>query len=146
MSKEKTLEHKILVGKFMNIVIKELIDRSLDHDNSKCENPEVELFDIMSPKLAGCTYDSLEYKKFLEELKPALDHHYANNRHHPEHFANGISDMNLIDLIEMICDWKASTLRHNDGNILKSIDINQNRFKYTNELNTILKNTVQLFE
>ena len=49
--------------------------------------------------------------------------------------------LNLLDLIELFCDWKASTLRHNDGNIKKSIEINQNRFGYddilksTNEIN-----------
>jgi hypothetical protein len=37
-------------------------------------------------------------------MAPALKHHYENNRHHPEHFKNNIDDMNLIDLIEMLCD------------------------------------------
>lgn len=54
--------------------------------------------------------------------------------------------MNLIDLIEMICDWKASMLRHNDGNILTSIDKNQERFGYSSELAQIFKNTVKIFE
>jgi len=44
-------------------------------------------------------------------MKPALEHHYALYRHHPEHFQNGIDDMNLIDLVEMFADWKASSER-----------------------------------
>jgi len=40
----------------------------------------------MTPKLAGSTYGSEEYKAFLGQMKPALDHHYAVNDHHPEHF------------------------------------------------------------
>ena len=40
------------------------------------------LLTLQSPCL---TYGSDEYKACLTEMKPALDHHYAANRHHPEH-------------------------------------------------------------
>jgi hypothetical protein len=50
--------------------------------------------------------------------------------------------MNLIDLIEMLCDWKAATLRHNTGDIYKSLDINQKRFGYSDELKHLFKNTI----
>jgi len=135
-----------MVNKFINIIIKKLSDRGINHDNSKLDELEVDIFTEYTPKLSKCTYDSEEYNQYLKEMKIALDHHYANNRHHPEHFLNGIKDMDLIDLIEMICDWKASTLRHNDGNILTSIDKNQERFNYTSELAQIFKNTVKVFE
>ncbi len=77
----------------------------------------------------------------MAEMKPAIDHHNSANRHHPEHFEGGIHEMNLIDLLEMMCDWKAATLRHNDGDIMKSIEINQKRFGYSDELAAILRNT-----
>mgnify|MGYP003311482372 CR=1 FL=1 len=54
---------------------------------------EVELFAEVTPKIASTTYGSEEYNGFLDKLKPALDHHYASNRHHPQHFVNGINDM-----------------------------------------------------
>ena len=75
-------------------------------------------------------------------MKPALDHHYAVNSHHPEFYADGIRGMSLLDITEMLCDWKAAALRHADGNILKSIEINQKRFGYSDELKQILFNTV----
>jgi hypothetical protein len=131
---------------FMNKAIEELIYRAEHHDDSKLEKEEIEYFDEYTPKLKDCTYGSEQYKDFLIKMKPALDHHYANNRHHPEHFKNGIEDMNLIDLLEMLCDWKASSLRHVDGNILKSIDGNRERFNYGKELQTIFENTVKMFE
>ena len=92
------------------------------------------------------TDGSPEYNAMLAQLKPALDHHYQHNRHHPEHFKNGIKDMNLVDLVELICDWKAASLRHADGNIRKSIEKNQDRFGYSDELKQILMNTVELLE
>ena len=50
--------------------------------------------------------------------------------------------MNLIDLIEMLCDWKAATLRHEDGDIIKSIEINSKRFDYGGLLKQIFLNTI----
>lgn len=142
----KTFEHKQMVWKFVGILVKKMLDRAISHDNSKLESAEVDLFAEYTEKLAGCTYDSPEYKEFLKQLKPALDHHYASNAHHPEHHLNGIKDMTLVDLVEMLCDWKASSMRHNDGNILTSIEKNQDRFGYSNELAQIFKNTIKLFE
>jgi len=44
---------------------------------------------------------------------------------------------------EMFFDWKAATERHNDGNIFKSIKINQDRFKYSDQLADIFTNTAE---
>jgi hypothetical protein len=137
----ETRKHSEIVYYFLAIISGELGKRGITHDDSKMESPEVELFDIYTPKLVGCTYGSEEYRQFLEELKPALDHHYAENRHHPEHFENGIRGMNLVDLVEMFCDWYAATKRHNDGDIVKSITINQGRFGYSDDLKAIFENT-----
>ena len=142
----ETQKHIELVRKFIRFITDKLTQRGVEHDKLKLESPEVEVFTEYTPKLASTTYGSDEYRKFLSEMKPALDHHYANYRHHPEHFDNGISDMNLIDIVEMICDWKASTLRHNDGNLLRSIEINSKRFGIDEQLTQILVNTARLFE
>lgn len=142
----ETKKHQENVKVFMNKLIKMQINRYETHDISKELSPEVEIFAEYTPKLAKSTFGSEEYKSFLKEMKPALEHHYAVNRHHPEHFPNGIIDMNLVDLIEMICDWKAASLRHNNGNILKSIDFNKDRFNISDDLVKILKNTAELLE
>ena len=142
----ETRKHIQNVGMFIIAITNLLFKRALNHDATKLEDPELQLFTIYTEKLSGCTYGSEEYSEFLKQLKPALDHHYSKNRHHPEHFPNGIDDMTLVDLMEMICDWKAATLRHNDGNILKSIEHNTKRFNIDPQLSKILKNTVELFE
>jgi hypothetical protein len=148
----KTREHIKQVGDLLNEIVLQLNLRAYDHDRSKLESPEREIFDEYTPKLRDTTYGSDEYNGYLKEMKVALDHHYANNRHHPEHFypevahhnvINEIYAMNLIDIIEMLCDWKAATLRHADGDIIKSIEFNQGRFKYSDELKSIFLNTVR---
>ena len=142
-SQKDTMEHIVKVRNYILKIGYELEIRALKHDHDKIDNlTEKELFDEYTPKLKECTYGSDEYKKFLAGLKEGLDIHYSNNRHHPEHFENGIKGMNLIDLVEMICDWKAASERHSDGDIYKSIEINQQRFGYSDELKTILKNTI----
>lgn len=177
-------------------VVTDLLRRSWEHDRSKLESPERETFDEFTPKLTATTYGSEEYRSFLAAMKPALDHHYAHNSHHPEHYRwhcgicggsfsdeqapayrwsesethrwcprccpaggsviweaelmdkpdRGIRGMSLFDLIEMLCDWKAATLRHNDGNIRRSIELNQKRFGYSDELKQILLNTLPVVE
>lgn len=116
------------------------------HDASKLQEPEKSAFDRMTPKLKGLTYGSQEYKDALAELKPALDHHYANNSHHPEHWKlNGINGMDLMDLVEMLCDWKAATMRHADGDFGKSMEISEKRFEIGWQLMQILHNTAIRF-
>lgn len=142
-SKKDTCKHIRRVEKYLKICRIELVKRGMRHDYDKIHNmTEKALFDEYTPKLKSCTYGSDEYKSYLEGLKEGLKIHYENNRHHPEHFENGIKGMNLIDLLEMICDWKAASERHADGDVYKSLVINQERFGYSDELFYILKNTV----
>ena len=120
--------------------------RAKAHDESKLKSPEKEIFDEMTPKLKDSTYGSEEYKGFLAQMKPALDHHYAANSHHPEHYPNGIDGMSLLDLLEMLCDWKAAGERHANGSIGRSLEVNQDRFKIGDQLYAILWNTIRELE
>ena len=145
-SKFKTMRHIETVRNYLNHMIEALMHRQSRHDQTKLQSPEVEIFEEFTSKLRDCTYGSVEYKGYLKAMNVALEHHYLNNRHHPEHFQCGVKDMNLIDLIEMLCDWNAATLRHNDGNIMESIELNQERFGYSDELKAILINTACLIQ
>lgn len=142
----ETQKHIEQVRKYIRFVIDKIDMRGVKHDASKLQSLEVEVFAEYTPKLNNTTFGSDDYYRNLEEMKPALDHHYASNRHHPEHFVNGINDMTLVDIIEMFCDWKASTLRHNDGNLLKSIETNAGRFNIDGQLKQILINTARMID
>lgn len=63
-----------------------LDERAALHDLSKLQEPEKSIFDEYTPKLKTSTYGSEEYKQFLTEMGVALQHHYAHNSHHPEHW------------------------------------------------------------
>jgi hypothetical protein len=141
-----TLKHSLRVGRLMGQPIRELVERSTEHDHSKTVMPEQNVFNEFTPKLKTSTYGSDEYKGFLAAMKVGLDHHYANNRHHPEHFGEaGINGMTLVDLIEMLADWKAATERHDNGSLTKSLTIQKERFGISDQLLQILENTALWF-
>ena len=142
-SREDTLEHIYRVSDLLEEVEENFFDRSVVHDRSKLEDPEKEYFDTYTPMLKQLDYGTDEYKESLEKLQPALKHHYEHNRHHPEHWENGVNDMSLFDVMEMLIDWKASSERHESGDIWKSIEHNRKRFQISDQLYYLLKNTAK---
>lgn len=141
-----TQAHIERVRKYIRFFTEKLTDRGERHDQSKLSSPEVELFAEHTERLNQIEYGSDEYKQELEALKPALEHHYAVNSHHPEHWPHGLDDMSLWDVCEMLCDWKASSERNKNGNLLKSIEINAKRFNIDTQLTQILLNTARIME
>lgn len=136
-----TLLHIKRVNELLLRFTVDLLYAAARHDDSKLKFPEKELFDKYTPLLKTLEYGSDAYKDSLEKLKPALEHHYKYNSHHPEYYKNGIDGMNLFDVVEMFMDWKAATERTKGGNLLKSIEINKTRFNMSEQLVSIFKNT-----
>lgn len=141
-----TLKHIRRVSELLSFAASELLVRGVHHDRSKLVEPEKSVFDEFTPKLKGTTYGSEEYRGYLDQMRSAIEHHNKMNRHHPEHFSNGVAGMNLFDLLEMFLDWKAASERHADGDIRRSIEINAGRFRIHPQLVSILFNTVGCLE
>lgn len=138
-----TAEHIAKVGLHLSTVIHRLACRAVVHDASKWSPEEWPAFEKATPRLAEVEYGTKEYKECLRDIRPAVDIHQARNSHHPEHYVHGVYGMNLLDLIEMLCDWKAATERNKNGDILKSLEHNRERFQLDDQLYTILENTVR---
>ena len=137
-----TSDHINKVRTNIGYFIGNLSTRADVHDRSKLMEPEFPIFVEYGPKLKGSTYGSEEYKKNLSEMQVALKNHYENNSHHPEHYPNGIQGMSLMDILEMLADWKAACERHADGNFVESMYTNRERFKISDSLFEIMKNTI----
>lgn len=97
----ETLKHIKEVNCLLLSFCAELMERAKIHDSSKLETPERENFAQYGPELSKTEYCSLEYKELLLKVKPAIEHHYSKNRHHPEHYPNGINDFNLVDVMRL---------------------------------------------
>ena len=117
--------------------------RAVYHDMSKLAEPEKSGYDQLNAKLQDIVYGSDEYRAALAEAKPVIEHHYAANTHHPEHYENGIAGMSLLDAIEMLADWKAASERTKQGSIAQSLEHNQKRFGIDPQLAAVLVNTVK---
>jgi hypothetical protein len=142
-STKDTQMHIDYVRHFMKDIFFNWMSRMEAHDSSKLYEPEKSMYDEFTPKLRSMTYGSDEYKQTLKLMGTELEHHYALNTHHPEHYTLGINGMSLLDVMEMLADWKAATLRHDDGDIQKSFEINKKRFVISDQLVEILQNTLK---
>lgn len=84
----------------------DLLERADVHDESKFSEAEFIPYAWLTHKYRPGNSE-FEYPNGVEELiKAAVDHHYAANDHHPEHYAD-VNDMSDAALIEMVCDWTA---------------------------------------
>jgi hypothetical protein len=140
-----TMRHSRRVDELLLQVVVALQSRVTRHDLSKMEPPEKAVFDRVTPRLQSSTYGSEEYKASLADIGEVLVHHYGANRHHPEHYEAGIAGMTLVDVIEMLADWKAATERHDDGSLARSLQIGEERFGIEPQLMAVLRNTAEAF-
>jgi len=145
-SADETLKHIRRVQEILLTFQAEFVKRAIHHDSTKLVPPEKPILDEHTPRLKSSTYGSREYKAMLKELKPALDHHYACHRHHPEHHRDGVAGMTLVDLVELIADWKAASERHDNGSLAWSIEHGRKRFRLDKvTVARVLENTRSAF-
>jgi hypothetical protein len=143
-SRADTLAHISRVRDHLGAFVRHLLVRAEVHDQSKLSEPEKPAFDRETPKLKTLVFGSDDYKASLAALGPALQHHYSANSHHPEHYEDGIAGMDLMDLVEMFCDWVAAAER-TAGSGKPNLDVSVERFKIEPQLASILRNTLERF-
>lgn len=107
-----------------------LLKRATKHDNSKLELEELEALSKIAED-----GDSLREanEKMSDFKKKAIELHWKNNRHHPEFFSD-VSNMDEIDILEMVCDWYARSMQYNT-NLIEFCETRQeNRFHFPEEM------------
>jgi len=144
---EAIINHKQLVrelGERLLLIARKRFD---NHDDSKLDSPEFELWaDNFIPENKRDP-ESEDYKKAFENLKEVREMHYCSNRHHPEHHGKvGVKGFHLIDLLEFFIDILASSLNQDKGNLKISIEQSRERFGFSKELEQILLNTIELMD
>jgi hypothetical protein len=112
-STQDTLQHIRKVEARMGVIIHELQHRARMHDASKLVEPEKSGYDTLTHELKDLVYGSDEYRAALKAAKPVIDHHYAHNSHHPEHWAWPIP--------ESAEEEEIAVLRH-DIEVLESLE------------------------
>ncbi len=139
-STAETLRHIHRVRDHLNTVIAVLMERGRVHDASKFSEVEKPVLDVVYPRLRGLSYGTPEYLAVAREARVGLRHHYAHNSHHPEHYADGVAGMDLFDLVEMFCDWKAASERNPADGV--KIEHNARVYAIAPQLAAVLANTI----
>lgn len=148
-----TTKHKFWVLGYWVEFATKMLWRILVHDLSKYGAEEARRFGRVFVRLKASTYSSPEYRQLLSELQPALELHYSKNSHHPEHYAVREYDapvpirveyMDLYDFLEMWLDWRSAIKNHTDGDIIKSVEGNRNRFNMGDTADVLLNTAMNL--
>ena len=86
-----------------------LRQRAVVHDNSKINNrcELIALSKIINDK-STLRDSSVPISSIMRD---AIQLHWQNNAHHPEHFKSMI-DMSKLDIMEMCCDWHARSMQY----------------------------------
>jgi hypothetical protein len=134
-------EHIKRVRKRLLDFISELYKRVNLHDVSKLDEPEYSLWLKMDEE-PRYKYGTKEYKDKLARNKHVFELHYKHNSHHPEHYPNGILDMDLIDLIEMLIDWISYKDDISIKDAIELVDMQSERYGLSEDVKCILKNTL----
>lgn len=110
--------------------------RGILHDQSKFRPDELAGFVEINEVARTQSFMSGKYKQTLNH--PALALHYNRNSHHPEHSPDGLASMTLIDLIEMVADWRAAFLVRRESGVesmewADSLQVQRRRFNMNDE-------------
>lgn len=147
-----TRKHQQLVQERMIRCATLLLSRAVSHDESKFSEVERESYTepVWELNTKEVPYGSDEYSRLTKMMGEGWEHHKANNRHHPEYFEikDGTTDpfaaMDLLDLLEMCCDWIAASKRRGND---PSLPIENFRKKnLSSQLESVLRNTLKFVD
>ena len=133
--------HISRVRKHINTFVQLLLKRAINHDKSKLEEPEISWWKEMD-KEPRYPYGSEEYKQKIKRWDKVFKHHYKYNRHHPEHYDYGVSEMTLVDIVEMMCDWLGYKDTITISEALKVCDEQMKRYNISDDVRQIIFNTL----
>ena len=133
--------HISRVRKHMNTFVQLLLKRAINHDKSKLEEPELSWWKEMD-KEPRYPYGSEEHKQKIKRWDKVFKHHYKYNRHHPEHYEYGVSEMTLVDIVEMMCDWLGYKDTIAISEALKVCDEQMKRYDIPDDIRQIIFNTL----
>lgn len=95
----------------LNINKMELEKNIYEHDMSKFSSEEFDAY-------RNYFYPYSNEEKDEDAFELAWEHHYKNNKHHPQYWCNNgkIEDMPNIYIAEMLCDWQAMKMKFGGSN------------------------------
>lgn len=150
-----TRKHQQIVTELLISFTKKLLDRTINHDASKLEEPERSHYiePVYALNTEEVPYGSERYKELTKQMGAGWDHHKMVNDHHIEFFIpysvqtlnDPIKALDLFALIEMLADWIAASRRRNN-NPAKALDFLKEKYVVDHQLEMIIRNTLSMME
>ena len=143
-ARETIYAHQRRVAALMIDFACRLLQRAAIHDDSKHTPEELGPLEAMHRLIetdGPAPFGSDAYRARTDMLRPMLGFHYARNSHHPEHHPNGVEDMDLLDLVEMLLDWKAASER--DGSTTMNLSAAAERFHLEPQMRKVFETTAR---
>lgn len=142
-TKEYIEKHQNAVKRWLAHFSMILQSRAIKHDESKLQEPEYSLWKKMDEE-PRYPYGTKEYSSKLKRWQHLFKLHWKDkrNRHHPEHFTSPVVEMDLMDMIEMLCDWLGYKEAVSYSEASKLVDNQCKRFNFPEEFKNLLLNTL----
>lgn len=141
-TKEYIISHKRAVQRWMQKFGIILLKRGEEHDNSKLEEPEFSGWCKMDEE-PRYPYGSYEYNEKIKRFHPLFVEHWKKNRHHPEYFNYNFEDMDLIDMVEMLCDWLSYRDCITYSEASKLVSTQCDRYNFSDDVKELILNTLK---
>ena len=110
----KIMRHRESLADSMIEIADHLRQRARVHDRCKLKPDQFIGFARIDQAEREHGYGSREFSRALRADSEAIRTHVAESSHHPEHHAI-VADMGWLDIIEMVCDWKAAADTYDRG-------------------------------
>ena len=132
---------RALVQDKLSTVARELISRGRHHDNSTLGSPELEIYHRHFNEYRMYKFGDPRRDEVMNHMAEAIGHHFQYNDHHPEHFDNGINDMNLIQLMQFtaaIMSWS----EQEQVDIFELLPIIRDKCGMSDQVYQLIQNTI----
>lgn len=139
--------HKERIKYWMTNFANALIQRAEVHDNSKLQEPELSMWRNMDkePRYPYSEKPDSPYQQKLKRYYPVFEQHWKTNRHHLEYFRyNEDFGLDLLDLIELICDQLLGyKMEMGYDRAMRECDRLQDRYDLPLPILDLIRNTVR---
>ena len=125
------LRHIMTVQALLRRFARQLLNRADNHDLSKLAPDELGGMIEIDSIADKFRLNSPEYMAALSGT--AIKLHRSRYSHHPEYHLNGVEDMNIFDLVEMVCDWKVANQLRGHPEWKKSVGMMAERLSLSSE-------------
>ena len=126
------MRHRETVAEHLHNLADYFRHRAREHDRSKLRLDEFAGFSRINRIAREHPYGTQEYEESMDTEKGpdgCITLHFSRNAHHPEYHGHE-REMGLLDLMEMVADWKGAADTYGTNTLRDAMPVNRKRFDF----------------